>query len=417
MKKIFLFLLTCCLGQTGMLRAADTDISSLDNVIYIESFSAKPGSSELDVSIKMKNTAAIRGFQFNLTLPEGVAPATYGNGSIKCTLSTGRLGEGDQHTINVEAQADGSYKFLCGSLADETFTGTDGEVAVLKVNIAPDMSEGSYPLVLTAMKLTETDISKYYETERVEATLTIDNSIRTVLDETSTTAPEAVTGVDVLVKRTIKANEWSTICLPFAMSEEQVKEAFGSDVLLGDFNGYEKTEDNGGDIIGITVKFNLVTAIEANHPYVIKVSTTLTEFTVDGVDINPEEKPTKAAVKRTKRQWSEMIGTYVANTPVGDAYEEAWCLFLSDNKFWYSMGQTKIKAYRAYFDFFDVITSVENTNDAPVFFSFDNETTSINLVKGEGNVTNGEVYNLNGHRVMSPNKGLFIKNGKKVIVK
>ena len=82
MKKLFLFLLTCCLGQTGMLRAADTDISSLTNVIYVESFSAKPGSSELDVSFKMKNAAAIRGFQFRLTLPEGVTPATYGSGAI-----------------------------------------------------------------------------------------------------------------------------------------------------------------------------------------------------------------------------------------------------------------------------------------------------------------------------------------------
>ena len=40
-----------------------------------------------------------------------------------------------------------------------------------------------------------------------------------VLDELSTTAPEKATGVNVTVKRTINANEWSTICLPFDMSE------------------------------------------------------------------------------------------------------------------------------------------------------------------------------------------------------
>jgi len=57
---------------------------------------------------------------------------------------------------------------------------------------------------------------------------------RVVLDETSTTAPKASNGaVDVLVKRTIKANEWSTICLPFTMTETQVKTAFGDDVRIG----------------------------------------------------------------------------------------------------------------------------------------------------------------------------------------
>ena len=41
----------------------------------------------------------------------------------------------------------------------------------------------------------------------------------------------------VRVKRTINANEWSTICLPFAITAEQVKGVFGDDVQLGDFTG------------------------------------------------------------------------------------------------------------------------------------------------------------------------------------
>ena len=89
-------------------------------------------------------------------------------------------------------------------------------------------------------------------------------------------------------------------------------------------------------------------------------------------------------------------------------------LFISGNKFYYSKGNTKIKAFRGWFNLEAVLNVAAS---APVFFSFDNETTSINMVKGERNISNGEVYNLNGHRVMSPNKGLFIKNGKKVIVK
>ena len=48
-----------------------------------------------------------------------------------------------------------------------------------------------------------------------------------VLDENSTTAPEAAEGVNARVLRTISADIWNTICLPFAMTAEQVKAAFG----------------------------------------------------------------------------------------------------------------------------------------------------------------------------------------------
>ena len=111
-----------------------------------------------------------------------------------------------------------------------------------------------------------------------------------VLYETSTTAPVASNGeVNVLVKRTIKANEWSTICLPFDMDATQVKAAFGNDVQLADADSYETTED-GGDIVGINIKFNNATAIEANHPYIIKVSSAITSFVVDGVTVAPADK-------------------------------------------------------------------------------------------------------------------------------
>lgn len=45
------------------------------------------------------------------------------------------------------------------------------------------------------------------------------------------------------------------------------------------------------------------------------------------------------------------------------------------------------------------------------------KTTGINTVKAAFDAKAGKVYNLNGQRVMNPTKGLFIQNGKKVIVK
>ena len=229
-----------------------------------------------------------------------------------------------------------------------------------------------------------------------------------LLDETSTSAPAAANGVNVKVLRTIKAGEWSTICLPFAMTTAQVKAAFGDDVELGDFTGYDTTEDDGGDITGITVKFNSATAIEANHPYIIKVSSAITEFTADGVDVAPDDAEIN---KGTSRKPKAFIGNYVAGTAV-----ENGCLFLNGNKFWYSVGTTTIKGYRAYFNFFDLLTDFEeNYAEAPVFIFFDNETTGIkDLQRANGD---GRYYNLNGLHVTNVKKGLYIKNGKKVVVK
>lgn len=230
-----------------------------------------------------------------------------------------------------------------------------------------------------------------------------------ILDENSTEAPEAAENAKVQVQRTINEDVWSTICLPFAMTEEQVQEAFGSDVQLADFIGYEATEDAEENIASIKVNFEAVNAIEANHPYIIKVSLPVTEFTVDGVDIDPEEEPTKAAIKRTKKQWSEMIGTYVAETVVEDQM-----LFLSGGQFWYSTGKTKMKGYRAYFDFYDVLTEVEEAG-VKMFVDFGGEQTRINGIDNGQPEADG-VYDLSGRKVSNPqHNGVYIINGKKVL--
>ena len=187
-----------------------------------------------------------------------------------------------------------------------------------------------------------------------------------------------------------------------------MKSAFGDDVALGDFSSWSSEENDGGDIVAITVGFTPVTAIEANHPYIIQVSSALSEFTADNVNIEVEEEPTKqVGTKKAERGY--FIGTYMANTTVPNE-----TLFLNANQFWYSTGSTKMKAFRGWFEFADVLTEVENAS-APVFISFDNDVTAIrNIEQSEGD---GRYYNLNGQHVTNVKKGLYIKNGKKVVVK
>lgn len=230
----------------------------------------------------------------------------------------------------------------------------------------------------------------------------------TLLDETSTIPPVAATGVNVKVLRTIKAGKWSTICLPFAMSEEQTKSAFGDDVQLKDFTSWSSEENAGGDIVSLTISFSSVSAIEANHPYLIKVSSTISQFTVEGVDVDPEDEPYKQVGTNIFTR-GRFTGTYVTNTTIPEQG-----LFISNDKFWYSKGLTKMKAFRGYFELADVLTSVDEAG-ARINMT-EGVMTGITDV-GENTTDGNEYYDLLGRRVKTPKHGLYIKNNKKVVVK
>ena len=65
-----------------------------------------------------------------------------------------------------------------------------------------------------------------------------------------------------------------------------------------------------------------------------------------------------------------------------------------------------------------VVMLLDEAAEAPSFIPLDGETTGINTVNGSGFMVNGsEVYNLNGQRVAQPTKGLYIVNGRKVVIK
>ena len=181
--KRLISILMFCIGVANIVNAETTSIAGIDNVIYIKSLSSKAGEVK-NLSICMKNTAGIRGFQFSLCLPEGVTIAQNAKGKQLISVSSGRRGEFDEHTLSVAKQEDGSYLFLCGSLSEDTFLGNEGELVNVTLIIPSDMSKGEYPVVIKNQKLTENDISKYYEKTLVESSIFIDaSSLRVVLAE------------------------------------------------------------------------------------------------------------------------------------------------------------------------------------------------------------------------------------------
>ena len=61
---------------------------------------------------------------------------------------------------------------------------------------------------------------------------------------------------------------------------------------------------------------------------------------------------------------------------------------------------------------------IETDPGAPLFLSFEEETTTVKDIENARSMTiDGVYYNLNGQRISHPSKGLYIVNGKKIIVK
>ena len=166
-----------CLGFATQVQAEDTDLTTLDNVIYVAPQTVAQGTTEVTLSLQMKNTAEIRGFQFDMYLPEGITAKKNAKGKIQgIAFNSDRLPEDDEHTITVSAQADGAIRFLIGSMYDETFTGNEGELMTMLVIVDANIAEGEYPITLKTMKLSETDISKFYEHAEITTTLTVSST-------------------------------------------------------------------------------------------------------------------------------------------------------------------------------------------------------------------------------------------------
>ena len=408
-------------------RKTATDISTLTDVIYVEPVTATPGTQQT-LSIQMKNSSPVAGFEFRLQLPEGITVATDEDDILMAELSTERTTARKTDYFNSALQADGTLQVLCGTSTANpntgkpyTFSGNEGEVARITVNIPEDYADGVYEMSILDAAFSDADNNLTEVGQTVTTELTIgDNTI--VLDEDSEDDIETTdAAVSIKVRRTIAANQWSTICLPFNMTAEQVYASFGDDVQLQAFDSYDVEYDDDDNVKSILVHFADIDIDEegfyANYPYLIKVSEPVEEFTVRSI-LEPDEESAIAEYDngktgRQRKVYGTFYGTYHAQTTVPES-----CLFISNNKFWYSTGLTKMKAFRGYFEFVDVLSDMANAN---ISFSFDG-TTGIREILNQS-LSDGAVYTIQGQLVGKDidlkklPRGIYIINGKKQVIK
>lgn len=368
------------------------------------------------VEVELNNTeTSYRAVLIDVTLPAGLAVVYDEYGAAQVSKGE-RLSA--KYSVTGNHLENGADRFgVINTTDDEVIAGESGILFSFTISADGGLIPGS---VLTA-NVTGIKLTDAGATDHVQDNFTFNISIeeiRTILDETSTTAPEASDGaVDVRVKRTITAGNWNTICLPFAMTTAQLKDVFGNDVQLADFVDYDTEEDIEENTIGITVNFETAAAIEANHPYIIKVSEAVTEFTVDGVEISPEDDPCveydNGKTGKKREVYGRFVGTFVADF---DFYNDAknYPLFLNGNKFYYATENSKhMKAFRAYFDFVDYLAEAEGTEVKLCVDGFETRVEGLQMKDAAGTI-----FDLSGRRVSKPaQRGLYIVNGKKALIK
>ena len=199
---------------------------------------------------------------------------------------------------------------------------------------------------------------------------------------------------NVTITRTVKEG-LNTVVLPFDCTLGQVEAAFGTGAEV---YAYSETGDNPKDV---TINFNKVNAgtISANVPVLVKATVASTEQVFEGVEV---VAPT-ADVKAEGANF-DYVGVYAPMTVATGDY------FVSGGKLYKSAGATNLKGFRAYLK----DKNPETTEEVKLYI--DGVATAISEINADVQES-GLIYNLAGQRVSKTTRGIYVINGRKVVVK
>lgn len=227
------------------------------------------------------------------------------------------------------------------------------------------------------------------------------------LDETKTdNVIETYENANVTLQRTLEASHWNSFCVPFALDKDQVTQYFGEGTQLRTYEG--RCENN-------IVYFATVDNIEAGKPYIMKPGNSVVQNpTFEGVSMvatGLDENGNPQAVGDASTV--QMKGIYNHVTLVQDKTN----IYIgAGNKFYYPADAEacQMNGLRAYF------IVPEGTDIKKLRANLDGATTSLGEIF-DTEESNTPVYNLQGQCVGNSlstlKSGIYVQNGKKVVVK
>lgn len=242
---------------------------------------------------------------------------------------------------------------------------------------------------------------------KIIVTVEVPKAKNYTLDETKTdNVIETYENANVTLQRTLEASHWNTFCVPFALDKDQVTQYFGEGTQLRTYEG--RCENN-------IVYFATVDNIEAGKPYIMKPgNAVVTNPTFEGVsmvatDLDTNGNPQAVGATSTV----QMKGIYNHVTLVQDKTN----IYIgAGNKFYYPADAEacQMNGLRAYF------IVPEGTDIKKLRANLDGATTSLGEIF-DTEESNTPVYNLQGQCVGNSlstlKSGIYVQNGKKVVVK
>ena len=216
-----------------------------------------------------------------------------------------------------------------------------------------------------------------------------------------------------------KDGDWNTLCLPFDLNITSGPLA-GDGVVAMTLN----TASSGLSGTTLTLNFTAAETIPAGTPFIIKwgeqegktgyLGTTIENPVFTGVTIDNTDRSVTSS-----DGYVTFKGTYA---PIVWETENNSILFLGTKNTLYwpqpSNNQTPyLNAFRAYFQLNNGLTAADVS---AARMNFEDEATGISdalRLNDKGQMTNDNFYDLQGRKIEKPTKGLYIVNGRKVVVK
>lgn len=249
--------------------------------------------------------------------------------------------------------------------------------------------------------------SKQARATNIIVTVEVPKAKNYTLDETKTdNVIETYENANVTLQRTLEASHWNSFCVPFALDKDQVTQYFGEGTQLRTYEG--RCENN-------IVYFATVENIEAGKPYIMKPGNAVVKNpTFEGVSMvatGLDENGNPQAVGDASTV--QMKGIYNHVTLVQDKTN----IYIgAGNKFYYPADAEacQMNGLRAYF------IVPEGTDIKKLRANLDGATTSLGEIF-DTEESNTPVYNLQGQCVGNSlstlKSGIYVQNGKKVVVK
>lgn len=162
-------LVTAIKGGTAYITASATDgsgisesckisvvefVSDSDNYFSIDDVSVMPGE-QIQIPIKLTNKDEIAAFSCKITLPEGVTLAEDEYGYIAdVTDRSPASRNGHSHSLTINVLDDGKIALASLSTEGKSFTGNEGDLFYITVDVSEDITDGDYAITVSNIVLT-----------------------------------------------------------------------------------------------------------------------------------------------------------------------------------------------------------------------------------------------------------------------